>query len=411
MTQIRGAAQGRDHGRSVSEDSLGREALPEVADSPAQPQRPASKNIIVCLDGTNDELGESRPTNPAKVFEMLDLDNPLRQMAYYDPGVGTLPASTARGKAGRLASRLGQLAFGLGMKTNLMQSYTWLMQNYRPGDKLYVFGFSRGAYTARALVGMLARPGLLRSGSLNLVEYAVKEYAKKRPVNDQEAFLARVGEFADALCWGTRSHPMNKDWPYCPDPRDEVHSIPVEYLGIWDTVEASGLAGIGEVKWPDTTTLWNVRRLRHAVSIDERRRPFHEFLVEPRAGFEEVWFAGVHSDVGGTFLDCELATIALKWVFDGICQELHLRDRKHAAAYAKWCTVDAEFATAAAHDNGWTWKLLPGRTRPIPGTALLHETVKLRRARQPFYLRTLGNADQPSRWADPGWLTPASFDS
>src|SRR6266568_3981082 len=358
MTQIRGAAQGRDHGRSVSEDSLGREALPEVADSPAQPQRPASKNIIVCLDGTNDELGESRPTNPAKVFEMLDLDNPLRQMAYYDPGVGTLPA-----------------------------------------------------YTARALVGMLARPGLLRSGSLNLVEYAVKEYAKKRPVNDQEAFLARVGEFADALCWGTRSHPMNKDWPYCPDPRDEVHSIPVEYLGIWDTVEASGLAGIGEVKWPDTTTLWNVRRLRHAVSIDERRRPFHEFLVEPRAGFEEVWFAGVHSDVGGTFLDCELATIALKWVFDGICQELHLRDRKPAAAYAKWCTVDAKFATAAAHDNGWTWKLLPGRTRPIPGTALLHETVKLRRARQPFYLRTLGNADQPSRWADPGWLTPASFDS
>src|SRR6266702_3316094 len=307
MTQIRGAAQGRDHGRSVSEDSLGREALPEVADSPAQPQRPASKNIIVCLDGTNDELGESRPTNPAKVFEMLDLDNPLRQMAYYDPGVGTLPASTARGKAGRLASRLGQLAFGLGMKTNLMQSYTWLMQNYRPGDKLYVFGFSRGAYTARALVGMLARPGLLRSGSLNLVEYAVKEYAQKRMVNDQD-----VEAFADALCWGTRSHPMNPG--RLPDDKDRVHAIPVEYLGIWDTVEASGFAGIGKGRWPGTKRLRNVKKIRHAVSIDERRRPFHEFLVKSQ-DFEEVWFAGVHCDVGGTFKECKLATIALKWVF------------------------------------------------------------------------------------------------
>jgi uncharacterized protein (DUF2235 family) len=179
------------------------------------------KKIVICLDGTNDQLGVSRPTNPAKVFQMLDLDDPSRQIAYYDPGVGTLPAATAIGKMGRWFSRASELAFGYGMKTNIIQAYTWLMNRYTPGDDIYVFGFSRGAYTARAFVSMLARPGLLRSGSDNLVEYAVKQYARKRRATDTD-----VWDFADSLCWGTRGEPMNPDCPYLPTTRDAVHSIP-----------------------------------------------------------------------------------------------------------------------------------------------------------------------------------------
>ncbi len=394
MTEEHGKAQIGGQGRSVGDDAPAAGHGPAEVSNAAKSERPGPRNIVICLDGTNDQIGVSRPTNPAKVFEMLDLDEQLRQIAYYDPGVGTLPASTARGKIGQWVSRRGEQAFGFGMKTNLMQSYTWLMERYQPGDKIYVFGFSRGAFTARALVGMLARPGLLRSGSLNLVEYAVKEYAQKRMVNDQD-----VEAFADALCWGTRSHPMNPG--RLPDDKDRVHAIPVEYLGIWDTVEASGFAGIGKGRWPGTKRLRNVKKIRHAVSIDERRRPFHEFLVKSQ-DFEEVWFAGVHCDVGGTFKECKLATIALKWVFDGICHELRLRDGNPAASYAKWCTVSAEFATAAIHKNNWVWKLIGSRTRPIPDGAFLHETVRLRQERQPTYLPNLENA----QWANTDWSAP-----
>lgn len=363
------------------------------------------RKLVLCLDGTKNQIGTSRPTNPAKVFEMLDLDHQARQLAYYDPGVGTLPSSTARGKVEQELSVLGQLAFGFGMKANVSQAYTWLMQRYRPGDKVYVFGFSRGAYTARALVGMLARPGLLRSGSDNLVEYAVKEYASNRGTANEQA----ARDFADALCWGTPRHPLNPDWPDTMPEQDRIHSVPVAYLGIWDTVEASGVAGIGEVHWPGTASLWNAARVRHAVSIDERRRPYHEFLVDRRAGVEEVWFAGVHSDVGGTFVDCELATIALKWVFDGVCQELDLRDGQPTTAYARSCTVEEAFAGAAAHRSGWIWKLAGSRTRPIPDDAVLHDTVRLRRLADPGYLPALRDAQRAERWADRQWCAPAQF--
>jgi uncharacterized protein (DUF2235 family) len=372
------------------------------------------KNLVVCLDGTRNQIGAGRPTNPAKVFQMLDLDDPTEQLAYYDPGVGTLPAATMRGKIAQRSSQVAQMAFGFGMKANMTQAYTWLMQNYQPGDKVYVFGFSRGAYTARALVGLLGRPGLLRSGSDNLVEYAVKEYIKRRPSSgaDDEPPSEEVKQFADALCWGTPTKHLN-DSPYCPTEWDRIHSIPVEYLGIWDTVEASGIAGIGEVKWPITKTLWNVKRLRHAVSIDERRSPYREFLVKPRINpadafeFEEVWFSGVHSDVGGTFPEAQLAMIALKWVFDGVAKQLHLRDRGAAETYRKWCAVEKSFATAPIHKNRVAWKLLLSHTRRVPDDGLIHETVRARRATNHGYLAELSIADDSTRWVDPDWVDPA----
>src|SRR5262249_18670176 len=127
-----------------------------------------NRKIIICLDGTNDEIGNARPTNVGKVYEMLKMTEPSVQIAYYDPGIGTLPASTARGYVERKVSRIGELAFGWGLRSKLADAYRWLMQHYQFKDEIYIFGFSRGAYTARALVGMLNRPGLLRPGSENL---------------------------------------------------------------------------------------------------------------------------------------------------------------------------------------------------------------------------------------------------
>lgn len=372
------------------------------------------KNIVICLDGTNNEL-DNHPTNAAKIFMMLDLDHPDEQVAYYDPGVGTLPSAGAVGKIGKWWSQVGGLAFGWGMKGKVSQAYAWLMDRYRPGDRVYIFGFSRGAFTARALAGLLACPGMLRAGSSNLVAYAVKEYVK--PIGTKKAIAARNRQaeaFADALCWGTRADPVVSP---AAEGRDEffnrlatksIHAVPIEYLGIWDTVEAWA-GGLGRLDWADTSSLWNVRRLRHAVAIDEWRRPYRYVPVDREDRFEEVWFSGVHCDVGGTFDNDHLATIALKWVFDGAGDSLLLRDGQRAEVYAKHCTVQNSYATEkeALHSDFWAWRMLGPYRRPIPDDAILHWSVRERRAADPSYLPNLANADAPDRWADETWVVPA----
>jgi uncharacterized protein (DUF2235 family) len=131
------------------------------------------KNIVVCLDGTGNQLKAKGNTNVVRLYEMLDLTDPSKQIAYYDPGVGTFSAQGAWTPIGQRISKLFGLAFGSGLRTNLGEAYTYLMQHYEDGDRLFIFGFSRGAYTARALAGLLRAAGLLRPGSENLVPYAV----------------------------------------------------------------------------------------------------------------------------------------------------------------------------------------------------------------------------------------------
>jgi uncharacterized protein (DUF2235 family) len=363
-------------------------------------QVPQGKRIVLCFDGTSNQIGAGNLTNVAKLFEMLDKNNPASQLAYYDPGVGTLaPAHTS------LPSTLVLLfeqAFGIGLKHNVSQSYRYLMQHWRPGDAVYIFGFSRGAYTARALAGMLLRPGLLRPGSENLLPYAVEKYAINRYFTQDE--YDNWAQFARAFCWRTENEPLfdtvkqnspNQVWHY---------AIPVAYLGLWDTVKAAGFLRFGNLRWPYTRALPNVARIRHAVSIDEQRRPYREYLVERHPlGLEERWFAGVHADVGGTFPDHRLATIALKWVTDGVVNELAI----DTDAYRQQCTLTADFADAPIHDNGKFWFLVGRRKRPMGTDALVHPSVLVRRRDNPNYLPDL-TADQQQRSTDPtDWTNPA----
>ena len=139
-----------------------------------------AKNVVVCLDGTGNQVKARGSTNVVRLYELLDLRDPGRQVAYYDPGVGTFSAAGAWTPAARTLSRGLGLALGTGMRQNLAEAYRYLMETWEPGDPLYVFGFSRGAYTARALAGMLYRVGLLRPGAENLVPYAVGVYARNR---------------------------------------------------------------------------------------------------------------------------------------------------------------------------------------------------------------------------------------
>ncbi|HEY3996662.1 MAG TPA: DUF2235 domain-containing protein [Mycobacterium sp.] len=361
------------------------------------------KRIVICFDGTANQIGAGNLTNVAKLFEMVNKDDPASQLAYYDPGVGTLAPASAHSSLIRRLDLLFEQAFGSGLKGNVAQAYRYVMQHWRPGDALYIFGFSRGAYTARALAGMLLRPGLMRPGSENLLPYAVEKYAINRYFTPDE--FDHWAEFARAFCWRTENEPLfstvrqnspNQVWHY---------AVPVAYLGLWDTVKAAGFLRFGELRWPYTRALPNVARIRHAVSIDERRRPYREYLVERHPlGLEERWFAGVHADVGGTFMpDHRLATIALKWVTDGIVGDLAL----DAAAYQRQCAVTEDFADAPIHDNGKLWYLVGRRRRKMGPDALVHPSVLVRRRDNPSYLPNL-STEQQRLSADPtDWTSPA----
>lgn len=386
----------------------------------------APRKLVVCLDGTNDEIGRGRPSNVAKVFEMLDLDHPDEQLAYYDPGVGTLPSSNTRGKIARAADVLAGLAVGYGLRANVSQAYTWLMNNYRPGDRVYVFGFSRGAFTARALVSMLECPGLLRSGSDNLIDYAVQNYASRAKLQGNAPDGIRA--FADSFCWGTFTDPMSVKPPDDKsdgmdlDAATRIHAVPVEYLGIWDTVYAGFVlpdrTGDALRKWSGIRTLGNVRQLRHAVSMDDRRLPYRPVLVEPRDEFREAWFAGVHSDVGGTFENCQLAMISLKWVFDPVAAELRLRDqdKNPLGAYQNYCGVTENFATGPVNQNGSVWKLAGVRSREsdMPHTMYVHPSVLKRRQADPSYWPQLAGHHlltyaEDEKWWDPVFEQATTF--
>jgi uncharacterized protein (DUF2235 family) len=233
------------------------------------------KNIVVCLDGTGNQLRAKGNTNVVLLYEMLDLSEPSKQIAYYDPGVGTFSSPGAWTPLARRVSKLAGLAVGVGLRANLGEAYTYLMQHYEAGDKLFVFGFSRGAYCARALAGLLNTAGLLRPGSENLVSYAISVYARNKDLSDDD--WRQIHMFAGAFSRkvGNRT------------------AVPIEFMGVWDSVKAAGILR-WNLRWPFTRQLPNVRTVRHAVSIDEKRRPYEEYLVEPRKQppipvVEEVW--------------------------------------------------------------------------------------------------------------------------
>lgn len=330
------------------------------------------KNIVVCLDGTGNQLKARGSTNVVRIFEMLDLSDPSKQVAYYDPGVGTFSAQGAWTPAGRAVSRTMGLVIGNGMRQNLGEAYSYLMAAWEPGDQLYVFGFSRGAYTARALAGMLYRVGLLRPGCENLVQYAVSVYARKRGKDadlSRDEGWKRIDRFSSAFARTT----------------NRTRAVPITFIGIWDSVKAVSVLG-RDLSWAYTRQLPNASIVWHAVSIDEKRRPYREYLVEPEGSelvLNETWFAGVHSDIGGTFEDDpRLADISLKWIAEGaMAAGLLLRPR----AYLKRCTLTPEHAVGTIHRMGKVWALATYRTRTVPRGARVHASVRDRIAKEPGY--------------------------
>jgi uncharacterized protein (DUF2235 family) len=265
------------------------------------------RNIIVCCDGTANEFAENR-TNVIKLYAVLDHD-PGKQIAYYHPGLGTMEPSGALTNFSRKATKLLGQAVGYGLSNDIRDAYVFLMREFRPGDTLFVFGFSRGAYTARALGSLLHMYGLIRTDNEPLVPYAIRMMMviNRAQARDNKVALKKYFQLADefkaTMC--------------------SVECKP-HFVGVWDTVNSVGWIE-NPLKLPFTANNPDIAIGRHAVAIDERRAFFRTNLwkrpLDLTAAWgpndvKQVWFPGVHCDVGGDYAEAEsgLSKLALDWM-------------------------------------------------------------------------------------------------
>ena len=328
------------------------------------------KNIVILSDGSGNDPAKDDPTNVVRLLGMLEEGDD--QIVWYDAGVGTAGSTSGLTAVGRLFGRIGGAALGFGLKKNVLEAYTFLMYNHEPGDRIYLFGFSRGAYSARALAGLLYQVGLLRRGQENMMPYALKLFWWRVGRVSKERKKERMHKSAQKFS----EHFSRRDF-------QRGNRENVRYVGLWDTVKAMGYLR-PNISLPDTNKMDMAPSLAHAVSIDERRWLFMPKLIAPDAegfesgGFKEVWFAGVHSDVGGTFGKGGLADITLGWIVaDAAANGLKIEADEFAEFRPE--NQQADLAEGAVHDNASWWKLFrAGYRRKIRPGAVIHESVKVR---------------------------------
>ncbi len=272
------------------------------------------RNLIICTDGTwntPDQRDQHRlvPSNVVKLCRAASGQSKdgTEQLVYYDAGVGT---------AG-LWDKLKGGMFGVGLSDNVMQAYAALGHIYQPGDRLFLFGFSRGAYTARSLAGLIGLCGIPdaegdRNKAREIAKRAMEIYRidprKNRNEREQKA-AAHAEEFARHNADGEL---LNDVW----------------FIGVWDTVGALGVPlnklnfiASGKHKFHDVTLGAHIHNAYHALAIDERRKPFSPALwtasdtAQPAAQkVQQLWFPGVHSNIGGGYLDAGLSDRAFLWI-------------------------------------------------------------------------------------------------
>jgi uncharacterized protein (DUF2235 family) len=242
---------------------------------------------------------------------LLPVHQGREQHAYYDSGVGTEFLNRVRGGA-----------FGDGLDANIIDGYRWLVQRYRPGDEVYIFGFSRGAYTARSLVGLIRNCGLLVR-ALRDVDGAPVDLAEASPAD-----IERTVQLAYDI-YRSRKPDDHPNAAHAQRFREAcAREIRVKCLGVWDTVGALGVplrvfASLNRERYAfhDTKLSGIVDNAFHALAIDEHRPEFEATLWAPTSAnsagqrIEQVWFPGAHGDVGGGYDDDRrLATISLRWM-------------------------------------------------------------------------------------------------
>lgn len=342
------------------------------------------KKLVVCCDGTGNEFGESI-SNVVKLYKTLICGDD--QIAYYHPGVGTMGARSALTSIGKWWTKVIGLAFGYGISDNVADAYLFLMRRYEPGDQIYVFGFSRGAYTARALCGMLHIVGLLTEDNEALIPYAI------RMIKNKKIDFAVAADFKQTFSRECKPH----------------------FVGVWDTVSSVGWV-YNAVRFPFTTATSNpdLNIVRHAMSIDEHRAFFRQNLFgapnskNPQQDVLEAWFAGVHSDVGGSYPEAEsqLSKIALRWM---LCEAeragLNVDQARKAAILGgtpPWISPDPLTLNQHESLHGWWWiaEIWPKVAHVQAADGTWKKTLRLNLARRRFIAQNpIVHESVEQRWA------------
>lgn len=249
------------------------------------------KNIVILADGTGQEGGEGYNSNVYKIFNIIE-DRTKEQVVYYDPGLGTS------------GFKLLKQMTGLGISQNIKDCYRFLFENFEAGDQIYLIGFSRGAATMRSLSSFIHHFGILPKSRPDLIRQAYKIYRTK----DEDELEEKARAFIK------KHHTM---W------------TKIKFLGCFDTVDALGFP----VKW--ISTILNiipffkhhfhnfklsksVENACHALAVDDKRKTFHPVLWESEVNedqsLEQVWFPGMHTDVGGAYREHGLSDLSLVWM-------------------------------------------------------------------------------------------------
>ena len=294
-----------------------------------------ARNIIICCDGTGNEIGENI-SNVLKLYRCLRKTPKTapHQLVFYDPGVGTLARPNPWLKLRQDFIMVLGLATGYGLDDNVLRAYEFLVDNYEEGDQIYLFGFSRGAYTVRVLAGLIHKVGLLSPQQINLAGSGLTSY-KQFSDRDQKAAAASVEtddeEGPQPLTLDDRAAQfariVSSRWPT------------IRFVGVWDTVASVIVPRPDRLYWPSLEelafTLGNpsVKTFRQAIAIDERRcmfrlkkwlepqtfthNRFNQAHAEPQ-DCKQVWFAGVHADIGGGYPEKEsaLSKYPLLWMIE-----------------------------------------------------------------------------------------------
>ncbi len=328
------------------------------------------KNIIVCCDGTwntpeEADHGLPSPTNVVKIYNALVQDD--TQLAYYHPGVGT---------GRQWWDKLAGGSTGEGLDQNIKSAYRWLGTHYQQGDKIFVFGFSRGAYTVRSLCGLITKQGLLDLSAdmdptdvWKRVDEVFDAYRKRVPFANPNRYPFHNAATGQSAKETTRIH----------------------FIGVWDTVGALGVPGDlvisllddpAKYQFHDTALSGMVSNARHAVALDEHRATFAPTLwskFDPaKTTLVQRWFPGVHCDVGGGYVETGLSDRALQWMMEE-AEDRGLRFHDGAKKQL------APAALGVLHDSvTGPFKTLTTRPRPAPaipaGEAILDASTIERNA-------------------------------
>lgn len=340
------------------------------------------KNIVICCDGTSNKLSLNENTNVVHIYSCLTKSKD--QITYYNPGVGTLAPTTFKRNYRKLIYKLSDMFTARTLNDRVKDAYVYLMNHYEEGDQIYLFGFSRGAYTVRMLAGMIKMYGILYSGNESHIEYIFHDYGKIG-VDPLKSEKNRFFGLANRI-----RHSFS-------------HKSDIHFMGIWDTVVSIGNLTSWYRPFPYTDSLEGVKTVRHAIAIDEKRKHYHPFRVNSdHKDCKEVWFAGVHSDVGGSYTKEGLSKIALEWMLGEASQYGLILDKSRVDRYLYGKNSNyqkPDFTQNIEKSDTWIFKIadilprpsydpkngfyLDGRfsaVREIEDNALIHETVIKKKA-------------------------------